>query len=88
MIERLIISVVTNLGSWLITKGLSKLQKKNKKFVYKDEIRDRISSVETALLKVQDGQPATPEQKQQFKKAVVDLVRGSYYEEKSHSPKN
>lgn len=76
MIERIIISILTNLGSWLLTKGLAWLQRREEKHTSEKEIDARVGKVKAAIMEVQDGKPATPEQKEKFKAAVRELIRG------------
>jgi len=77
LIERIIISILTKLGSWLLTKGLEWFQKREQQKADEATIDAKVSRVKAAYASVVDGTPMTPEQRREFNAAVSDLIRGN-----------
>lgn len=80
MIERIVVSILTNLGTWLLGKVLEMIQKRqledaaDKKV--SEEIDRRLDAMKDALKESLDGEEITPEQSAKLKRAISDFIRG------------
>lgn len=77
MLERILIKVLTQLGSFILMKALEYFQKKQGQKLDEEAIDKRVSEVKQVLKEALDGTPLTPEQKNKFKESVIHLVRGN-----------
>jgi hypothetical protein len=87
MFERLVIALLTNLGSWLLTKGLIFIQKREEKCADDASIDLRVDKVKESLREALDGTPVTPEQRSKFNNSLRDLIRGADAPRMSDPPK-
>jgi hypothetical protein len=75
MIERIIIAILTKLGTELITLILKNQAKKNKKAVSEMDVDKKLYTVKRAYKDVFDGKPATPQQIKETKNAIAHFLK-------------
>lgn len=77
MIERIIVAVLTHLGSWLMTKGLEAINKKQAQAADESNVDQKLANLKSSYLEASDGKPLTPEQKKKFNSALREFIRSS-----------
>ncbi len=77
MISKILIAVLTELGSRFLAYVVAQRAKEQKAAAGDHEIAVKVTAVENALKQTLDGQHATSEQKASLNAAFRDLVRNS-----------
>ncbi len=77
MISKLIVAVLVELGSRLLTFAIAAKAKREREELDAAESAKRVAAVKSALNEAVDGQPVTKEQRAKLNSAFRDLVRGS-----------
>lgn len=72
--QKIIIYVLAQVGSWALAKALQYFQNKDKTLAYELDVAEKVSKVRESILQAKDGTAVTKEQKAQFRKAVRDLI--------------
>jgi hypothetical protein len=77
VIERILITLLTNLGSYFLTKSLQGLNRKESEGRSEEQIDSQVEQVRDALVEATDGKPLTAEQRKNFNLAIRNLIRGN-----------
>lgn len=77
MLERIIISLLTAVGSRLLTWVLEKNSKKAQTPINEAIIDERLKAVKDSYVEGFDGKPITKEQREKINKAISNFIRSS-----------
>lgn len=69
-------SLLMKLIPWLVAKGIEFFENRNKSKKIKSDIDKRLERVKKAYEKAFNGEPITPEQREDLKRAIADFIRG------------
>jgi hypothetical protein len=76
VIERILIALLTQLGSAVLSWVIAKRGKKQIEAVGEAEIDARLVAVKAAYSEALDGKPVTKEQREKINRAISDFIRG------------
>jgi hypothetical protein len=77
MIERIIIALLTQLGSAALAWALQRKSKSEKKALDEAAADEKLAVVKKAVSEAMDGTPITPEQRKKINAAMADFVRSA-----------
>jgi hypothetical protein len=78
MIEKIILALVTQLGSYLISAVLKSRAKKQEAPANPEEVDRRLADVKAAYTEAFDGKPITPEQRKKINLALSAFINGGH----------
>lgn len=75
MIERIIVALLTSIGSKLLAWALSFIQAKQQQVATDKDIDNKLATVKEAYKEAIDGEKVTPEQRKKVNQALSDFIR-------------
>jgi hypothetical protein len=75
MIERILISLITHIASYLLAKALEKSQKSSETLETENAIDLKLKTMKDAYIEAFDGNKVTDEQKKNLRDSIINFVK-------------